>query len=257
MLDACIDPNERTALIVCAIYSGFFYLILIVTLVGIPYILGFAAFFAITQGIALGAIRGNAVKVTPQQFPMVHRFASEIAQRMNFPVLPDIYVLQSGGILNAFATRFFGRDFVVIYSDILELAIEQGEAEVAFVVAHEMAHLYRKHTMWKSFLYPASLMPFLGVAYSRCCEYTADAIGAACVPDGAANGLLVLAAGKHLYRHVEPGAFVSQTTEAQGSFWISLAEMLSTHPILPKRLNRVGVLLAKRNAPTAVALVAS
>jgi Zn-dependent protease with chaperone function len=248
MFDRYADPNERLALILCAVFSAFAYLLVCATIIGIPYLALGAMFFAIVEGCVLGALRGNGVKVTPSQFPAVHRFATDIARQMNFPALPDIVVVQEGGLLNAFATRFFGRNFVVIYSDILELAIDQGEAEVAFVVAHEMAHLYRKHTIWKAFLYPAMLVPFAGVAYSRCCEYTADAIATAIVPDGAVNGLLVLAAGKQLYRHVDPGTFAAQAGEAHRSFWITVAELLSTHPILPKRLVRVGEALSRNSA---------
>jgi Zn-dependent protease with chaperone function len=185
VLDSLANKNERIVLVICAVYSALVYLVLIATLFGIPYLAIFALFFAVAQGLALGHLRGNGVRVTARQFPTVHAFATEIAQRMKFASLPDIYVVQEGGILNAFATRFFGRNFVVIYSDILELAMERGEAAVAFVVAHEMAHLYRKHTIWRSMLYPAMTVPMLGVLYSRCCEYTADAIGTACVPHGA------------------------------------------------------------------------
>ena len=108
-------------------------------------------------------------------------------------------MIQAGGLLNAFATRFFGRDFVVIYSDVLELAYSEGDAELAFVICHELAHIKRKHLTRRLLLYPSMLIPFLGAAYSRACEYTCDRFGAHYQPDGALGGLLVLAAGKMLY----------------------------------------------------------
>ena len=40
----------------------------------------FIAFFA--QGLALGRIRGNAVKVSERQFPQLHRLAAAHAQRL-------------------------------------------------------------------------------------------------------------------------------------------------------------------------------
>ena len=51
-------------------------------------------------------------------------------------VRADVYVVEAGGVMNAFATRFLGRNFVVIHSDVLALAMEQGEAAVGFIVAH-------------------------------------------------------------------------------------------------------------------------
>jgi len=49
--------------------------------------------------------------------------------------LPDIYIVQSGGLLNAFATRFFGRHFVVLYSDIVEMIEDNQEKDLSFIIA--------------------------------------------------------------------------------------------------------------------------
>ena len=52
---------------------------------------------------------------------------------------------------------------------------------------------------------------------------------------------LVPGAGKKLYRHVNLDELSSQA-ETEGGFWIWVAEKLSTHPHLPKRVRvlRVG-----------------
>jgi Zn-dependent protease with chaperone function len=158
--------------------------------------------------------------------------------------------MQSGGVLNAFATRFFGRNYVCIYSEILELAYEHGEAEVAFVLAHELTHVARNHVWWKTVIAPAALVPFLGAAYSRACEYTCDAYGAYLWPQGAEGGILVLAAGKRLYREMDVEAFLAQGHEPD-TFWVWLAEHLATHPNLPKRLSYVRYLNSMRAAASA------
>lgn len=149
--------------------------------------------------------------------------------------MPAIYVIQQGGALNAFATKFIRRDFVVVYSDVLELAYQQGEDEVAFVLAHELAHIKRRHVFWQWLLAPAKWMPPLGQAYSRSCEYTCDRIAAHLRPGGAPGGLLVLASGKRLYRTVDPHAFVEQG-ESERGFWVWFAEIMSSHPRLPRRI---------------------
>ena len=94
---------------------------------------------------------------------------------------------------------------------------------------------------------PATLVPFLGTAYSRACEYTCDAYGAYLWPQGAEGGILVLAAGKRLYREMDVDAFLAQAHE-QDSFWMWLAEHLATHPNLPKRLSYVRYLNSIRAA---------
>jgi Zn-dependent protease with chaperone function len=92
------------------------------------------------HGMALGHVRGNAVRVSDKQFPQLYRLTVTHSRRLELKEVPAVYVLQSGGVLNAFATRFSGRDFVVINSDVLELALDKGEAAVGFIVGHELAH---------------------------------------------------------------------------------------------------------------------
>jgi Zn-dependent protease with chaperone function len=250
-MDAHVHPKERRYFAIAVVVSAFVYLLLVVTLVGLIYVpLGFA-FFIIVQGIFTGRLRGNGVLVTPRQFPEVHALAAELSQRMGLAPVPEVYIVQEGGILNAFATRFLGRNFVVIYSDILELAYESGEAEVAFVLAHELAHLKLGHLWKRALIYPALIVPFLPQAYSRACEYSCDAIGNALRPDGSVGGLLALAAGKRLYRSVDAAAFAEQGAQPD-DLWVWLAEHAATHPNLPKRLRTV---LAQGAAPLMPAAV--
>ena len=169
------------------------------------------------------------------------RFEETIAQAAKHrgDVRVSWYRLQAGGALNAFAMRFMGRGYVVLFSDVVELARRQGEQALAFVIAHELAHHERGHTGWKRLVIaPALWIPFIGSAYSRACEYTCDAYATDAVADGAVDGLLVLAAGKELYAEVDADAFVLQAQEERG-FWVRFAEMMSTHPTLPKRVRAV------------------
>lgn len=249
-----VNPKERTYLAIAVIFSGFVYLMLLVSIIGIFYLLIGAAVLAVLQGIAIGHLRGNGIRVSQRQFPDVLRIAGETCAQLGIAEIPPIYVLQSGGILNAFATRSFGRSYVCIYSEVLELAYEQGEDAVAFVLAHELTHVARKHVWWKTVIAPAEFVPFLGAAYSRACEYTCDAYGAFLRPAGAEKGILVLAAGKRLYREMDPDAFLAQAYEPEDVFmW--LAEHVSTHPNLTKRLAYVRYLLASRTAASSHAVV--
>jgi Zn-dependent protease with chaperone function len=166
---------------------------------------------------------------------LLQRLAVAHARKLGLSKVPAIYVLQSGGLLNAFATRFLGRDFVIIYSDILEMALARGEAAVGFVVAHELGHIWRGHLKHRWLTVPGRLLPYLGPAYSRACEYTCDRLGAFCQPDGAIAGLLALAAGKRLHAHVDVREYAAQAV-SDHSFWVRRAELVSSHPLLPKRV---------------------
>jgi Zn-dependent protease with chaperone function len=202
----------------------------------------------VAHGLALGRVRGNAVRVSEKQFPQLHRLAAEQARKLGLKQVPTVYVMESGGLLNAFATRFLGRDFVIIHSDVLELALVRGEAAVGFIMGHELAHVWRGHLKHRWLTLPGRLMPYLGVAYSRACEYTCDRIGAFCQPEGAITGLLALAAGKQLHAHVDVREYAAQAVSDQ-SFWIRRAELMSSHPLLPKRvaaLLKAGVAIPAR-----------
>jgi Zn-dependent protease with chaperone function len=183
----------------------------------------------------MGSLRGNAVRVTPTQFPVLHRLAATHARTLGMAEVPAVFVLQSGGALNAFATRFLGRDFVVIYSDVLEMAEARGEGAVGFIVGHELAHVRRGHLRHRWLTLPARMIPDLGAAWSRACEYTCDRMGAHCQPDGAIDGLLALGAGKRLYRQVNVREYAEQA-RVEAGFWVRWAELLSSHPHLPKRV---------------------
>jgi Zn-dependent protease with chaperone function len=235
MPEGLISPKETLYFRICMVVSVLVYLVLIVSIVGLFYIFIGVAFFVIAQGLMLGNVRGNAVRVSPRQYPDLHATTERLAARMAMTAVPSVYVVQEGSYLNAFAAAFFGRNFMIVYSAVYELACEHGEAELEFIVAHEMAHLKRRHTLWKGITYPASLVPFLHPAYSRGCEYTADAMAAYCVPDGAGTGILLLAAGKKLYREVDGNEFIAQIDESSDVF-VWLAEKLASHPRLPKRL---------------------
>ena len=80
-------------------------------------------------------------------------------------------------------------------------AYEKDKNLLEFIIGHELGHIKRKHLIKKLILFPSFIIPFLGSAYSRACEYTCDNIGYALAPQGAKNGLLLLVSGKNLFLH--------------------------------------------------------
>jgi Zn-dependent protease with chaperone function len=252
-----VNPRERFLYAAMVVVSLMVYGGLIFAGVSNPEagatIAGYAIMFSLlgmyAHGLALGRVRGNAVRVSERQFPQLHRLAAAHARRLGLRRVPEVYVMESGGLLNAFATRFLGRDFVIVYSDVLELALAQGEAAVGFIMGHELAHVWRGHLKHRWLTIPGRLFPYLGAAYSRACEYTCDRVGAFCQPDGAISGLLALAAGKQLHAHVDVREYAAQAVSDQG-FWIRRAELMSSHPLLPKRvaaLLKAGVVIPARS----------
>ena len=215
-----------------------FYLLCIITKVPIMYILFIALFMYFMQGLSIGMLKHNAVKINQEQFSDIYEKIVEYSEKMNIKKVPDAYVMQSGGLLNAFATRFFFKDFVVIYSDVLEMAYEQGENAVNFIVAHELAHVKRGHLTKKKYILCAEIIPFLGFAYSRACETTCDNFAAALVPENSTDGMLALLAGKKLYKKVNIDTLLKNAYEESG-FWTWFYEICSTHPNLVNRVKNI------------------
>jgi Zn-dependent protease with chaperone function len=244
-LSGLVHPKERVYYAISVTISLLIYAWAVSQLVAGNQVAGvmimYAAIFGVgfwmVHALFLGRLRGNAVRVSERQFRDLHEIVVQQCRALDMEV-PDVFVTQAGGMLNAFATKFFRRRFVILFSDVVELAREQGEAAVRFVVAHELAHLKRRHLSLRWLIFPAMLVPFLGSAYSRAREYTCDRFGARLVPEGAVSGLLVLAAGKRLYREVDTNEYVQQTS-TEGGFWYWLAEVTSTHPNLTKRVAAV------------------
>lgn len=217
------------------VYIGLFLSIIFIFIIPVLFLLPLFA-----QAIMMASIRTNGVRITPQQFPEVFAIAQEQCARMGFAVVPDIYVMESSGILNAFASRFFGRNMVVLYSDLFEMIQTGGEKELTYVIAHELAHIKRNHLTKRLLIIPALWFPFIGEAYSRACEYTCDRMAAYFTNDAEAamNGLTVLAIGKTLYKRVDREQYLLQSSYEKG-FFVWLTEKLSTHPPLPKRIHAI------------------
>lgn len=235
-----VHESEKSFYTVCLIFSILIYLGLIISVVGIVYIIVGFLITLFLHGISIGHIRNNGVKLTERQFPDIYNKAKKVAFDMGIQELPDIIIVQSGGILNAFATAFLGRKFIVLYSEIVEIVNDGHEEELNFIIAHELAHIKRKHVTKHLFILPALWVPFLGNAYSRACEYTCDRIAAAYIncPEDATTALAILAVGKKLFVNMDILEYI-QTAKAESGFFIWLSKVLSTHPPLPKRIEEI------------------
>lgn len=236
--DKLVYRKENIYFTVTMIFSILTYVVLFFSVIGIAIILGLMLVSYFFHALSMASIRRNGVRLSEHQFPVLYQQAVKLAQDMDLEKMPTIYVMESMGILNAFATRIFGKNMVVVYSEIFDLIEENREDEVLFVLAHEFAHLKRRHVLVHLLLLPAMFVPFLGEAYLRACEYTCDRYAAYYVGnvDTAKEALSMLAIGKKLSGKMNKEAYVQQLNEETGFFaWLS--EKLSTHPDLPKRIN--------------------
>ena len=216
------------------------YVASLFSVIGILLIISFLLITWCLHMYATVSIRKNGIQLSPNQFPEFYEQAQQMAEGMGLKETPAIFVIESGGLLNAFATKFGMKNMVVLYSDLFSLIHEQAEAEVKFILAHEFAHLKRKHVHYSWLLMPGLLLPFLGSAYSRACEFTCDRYATYIANDteAAQRALTILAIGPKLYQSVNREAYLSQLSSEKG-FYHWLDEISSSHPNLPRRIDHI------------------
>ena len=215
------------------------WLLVVVSIIGAIYGALIALVILMAHALYLAHVRGNAVRLGPNQLPHLWNKVVAASQRLGLREPPAAYLMQSGGILNAFATKLLGRRFVILNSELVDAcdggSAVLGPSEIDFVIAHEVAHLAAGHLNWM--LMPIRIIPLLGPAYSRACEYTCDRAGHSFVGDLeiSSRALAILACGRRAGRVMNLDAFVEQRHET-GAFWMAVYELNSTHPYLPKRI---------------------
>lgn len=256
-------PTETPLLVLVVLAAAALWLLLAVSIFGLVYVglIGLFLFFA--HVVLITHIRGSAVRLGPDQFPELHRRVLELAAQAGIDPVPEAYLMEAGGSLNAFATRFLRSRMIVLYSDLLD-ACGEDEAARDMVIGHELGHIKAGHLRFVWLLAPGLLLPFVGSAYSRACEYTCDRWGNALCGsgDGAVRGLAILAAGGRFAGRVNLRSFVQQTTQLDTG-WMTIGKWLSRYPPLCDRVAalqpdlREGVAPSVKGPVRAVALLAS
>lgn len=203
-------------------------------IMGLLYVLGLVAF-----SYFISYVRGNGVQITANQFPDLHTRFEACCKTIGMTKHPEFYLMTGNGALNAFATRFLRRYYVVLYSEVVD-ALDDDPDALNFYIGHELGHIAQKHLVHHWWLVFARWIPLLGAAYSRAREYTCDQYGLLCTNNkgSATRALSVLAAGDRRWKTINANAYIAQTSQTSG-FWMSINELTADYPWLCKRVARV------------------
>lgn len=233
-----IYKNEKPLFGLMLALSLLMWALLVLGTVGMAllYLLLFFIGYCFAQSALVSYLRGTAVQITPAQFPDLYQRIEVCCERLGLAVVPEAYLLQMGGAFNAFATRFLGNNFIVLYSDVVD-ALEERPDAINFYIGHEIGHIKRNHLRWSALLAPAALLPLLGAAYARAREYTCDRHGFHACDDlkSAQVGLAALAAGGKRWRQMSVSTYTAQAQQS-GGFWMSFHELVGDYPWLVKRM---------------------
>ena len=206
---------------------------ILVVLICLPLVLMFAVYLYYAQ------YRANAIRITEKNFPEIYEVVEDYARRLGLKRVPKIYLTQENGVMNAFATFILRRQYIVLLTDLFEVAyLEHHDLDsIKFIIGHEMTHIRLKHATFSynmSILF-ANYIPIISTALSRAREYSCDRVAQHLVGVSGIEPMLALIVGKHLYKKVDVEDYVKHCRETRG-FFVFLVNLLSSHPIMPKRI---------------------
>lgn len=182
--------------------------------------------------------RSMALRITEKNFPEVHALIEEYAHRLGIKV-PKAYIVQQNGVLNAFSAFLPRRQWICIHSELFEIAYREYKDKdaLAFIIAHEMAHLYYKHATLGyclSILFSKKI-PILGSTASRAREYSCDRLAQRLTGTDGLDAMLVLVVDRHLYKLVDKEDYIKEMKSQKGLF-LWLFNLLADHPVMCKRI---------------------
>lgn len=187
----------------------------------------------------------SAIAVTRQTAPELFSLAQECARRLR-PAPFELFVLRSRN-RNAYTFGLSNPRVVVLYSPLLNI---MDEDELRFILGHELGHIALNHTWLNTLLggmagVPVSfgaaiILTFAFRWWNRACEYSCDRAGLLCCGsvEKATSALIKLVAGQ-LRSQRELDQAMAAVDAEDDTLLGSLAETLSTHPLVINRIEKL------------------
>jgi Zn-dependent protease with chaperone function len=185
----------------------------------------------------------HSYKFTARSSPALLALAGTCKARIQ-PGRVEIYVAPASQ-LNAYTFGISGPKVIVMYSSLFELM--DGD-ELRFILGHEMGHVSLGHTWLNSLVggmagIPTSfgasmLLNACFLWWNRACEYSADRAGLlACDnPAKAVSALVKLAVGGQVRSQVDLTQALKLIEARDAAMSRKLEEMLSSHPMIARRV---------------------
>ena len=185
-----------------------------------------------------------SVRITERNFPEIHAIIVSYAQRLGMKQVPDAFIQQQSGVLNAFSSFIFRRQYIQINTEIFEAAYREHRDldSVAFVIAHEISHIYYGHATlhYDLPIWFTMNLPLFGAIASRTREYSCDRLAQRLTDQDGIDAMLMLLVDRHLYKSVDKIDYLNHALQEQGFFpW--LVNLMASHPVPTKRIRALTV----------------
>jgi Zn-dependent protease with chaperone function len=241
-MSALRHPKESAYFAVAAVVGALVWLCLI------PFVF---MFFWVTIPIFIGLwfteqfykakMLGGSVKVSRNQYPELFDIVDHHCRAVGIAVPPAVFVVNENGEVNAFAKRILKDKYVLLCSDLIDVMLAHGSTkELSSIIGHELGHHAAGHTAWwkHALIQPAMFIPFLGGAYSRARELTADRIGLYLCgdKDAACRGLMALACGSRALSPMTNLQAFKDQERALSPLFAFVYDLYSSHPRTTKRV---------------------
>lgn len=202
-------------------------------------IIGLLILIPIVLSYMYGMYRSMSVKVTEKNFPEVHEIVKEYTAKLGLKKMPNVYIVQGNGILNAFSAFIPFKQYIELYADLVEVAYREYNDmdSLRFIIGHEMAHIRLKHATlhYNMLILFANYIPIISSTASRAREYSCDRIAQKLSGNDGIDAIMSLTAGIHLYKRVDKEDYIKNAKKVNG-FFVWWYNLLSDHPVTTKRI---------------------
>jgi uncharacterized membrane protein len=109
-LNELVYRNETTLRVIALVLSVIIWLALLLGTIGLLLVcvLLFALFALVAHSVLIAHLRGNAIRISAKQMPDLYQRLYDCTRRLGMHDVPESYLVNGNGVLNAFATKFLG-----------------------------------------------------------------------------------------------------------------------------------------------------
>lgn len=144
-----VYKHEKPLLLVTAVLAVAIWLALILGgtlgIVLLYLLVGGYVFFLFAHSAFISHLKGGSggVRISREQYPDLYDRLIRCCEKVGgVKEVPEAYLLRTD-FFNALATKFLGRHFVVLFTDVVD-ALEERPDAIDFYIGHELGHIHRR-----------------------------------------------------------------------------------------------------------------